>query len=480
MRARPAHGIVAAVLVGLCLWPNMLVPEAKSKDTPAAAAPEAPALLAVTARGVWSPTVTYVLDNLVTSRGSAWRAKRTSLNKVPGSTLPSTALDWERFAAGFNPLGAWVGTKTYQPDDLVSNVGSTWRALRTNVTKTPGLTPLDWQQFAAKGAAGAAGAAGATGGTGATGATGATGPTGPAGPSSSFDAGTAGAPSFNFTGNSNTGIFSPSAGKIALVEDGALFLHNLGGSNTGVGSNALMVIGAGVSNTAVGNSALIANDFGNFNTAVGDGALNSNTSGGSNIGVGFLAGFSANASSGSIFIGNQGAAADTTTIKIGTSQTRAFIAGIVGRTTTANDAIPVVISSTGQLGTISSSRRYKEDIQPMGDASAALMKLRPVTFRYIKPYDDGGKPIQYGLIAEEVAEVLPDLAVFNKDGSPETVKYHLLPSLLLNEFQAQQRTIERQEQTIQSQAEQMAALERRLLSLEARLSPAQHATAKID
>jgi polyhydroxyalkanoate synthesis regulator phasin len=137
----------------------------------------------------------------------------------------------------------------------------------------------------------------------------------------------------------------------------------------------------------------------------------------------------------------------------------------------------------------------------MADASAVLMKLRPVTFRYKQPYDDGGKPIQYGLIAEEVAEVLPDLAVFNKDGAPEAVKYHVLPALLLNEYQGQQKTIERQEKTIQSQAEQIAAhteqaqqqqainqaqqeqiaaLERRLISLEARLAPAQHATARTD
>jgi hypothetical protein len=98
----------------------------------------------------------------------------------------------------------------------------------------------------------------------------------------------------------------------------------------------------------------------------------------------------------------------------------------------------------------------------MGGASAALLKLRPVTFRYRTPYDDGSKPIQYGLIAEEVAEVMPDLTVFNEKGQPETVKYHLLPALLLNEVQQQQKTI-------QSQAELISALERRLSSLEAQL-----------
>jgi hypothetical protein len=120
-------------------------------------------------RGAWSPSVTYELNDLVTSRGSTWRAKRTNLNQVPGSTSPSTAFDWERFAAGFNPLGPWSNTATYHRDDLVSHLGSTWRARFTNVNKTPGLAPQDWQQFANKGAMGATGPKGPAGSTGATG-----------------------------------------------------------------------------------------------------------------------------------------------------------------------------------------------------------------------------------------------------------------------------------------------------------------------
>ena len=99
------------------------------------------------------------------------------------------------------------------------------------------------------------------------------------------------------------------------------------------------------------------------------------------------------------------------------------------------DGVAVLIDSDGQLGTISSSRRYKQDIEDMADASAALNDLRAVTFRYKQAFDDGSKPIQFGLIAEEVAEVFPELVVFGEDGQPETVKYHLLSSLLLNEFQ---------------------------------------------
>ena len=104
-------------------------------------------------------------------------------------------------------------------------------------------------------------------------------------------------------------------------------------------------------------------------------------------------------------------------------------------TTGVNNAVTVVVDGNGQLGTVSSSRRYKEDIADMGDASARLLALRPVTFRYRKPYDNGEKPVQYGLIAEEVAEVFPELAVLNAEGRPETVKYQDLAPLLLNEVQ---------------------------------------------
>ena len=118
-----------------------------------------------------------------------------------------------------------------------------------------------------------------------------------------------------------------------------------------------------------------------------------------------------------------------------------FMPAVRGATTGQNNAVAVVIDSNGQLGTISSSRRFKEDIHDMGDASRGLMRLRPVTFRYKKPFDDGSKPIQYGLIAEEVAEVYPDLVARSADGQIETVKYQVLDSMLLNEVQRQQAEI---------------------------------------
>src|SRR5262249_41630858 len=148
--------------------------------------------------------------------------------------------------------------------------------------------------------------------------------------------------------------------------------------------------------------------------------------------------FSLTSGDNNIIIGSSSGSAgmaNTTIIGDGTNQTRVFITGIRGVTTVNNNASPVVIDSAGQLGTISSSRRFKEDIQDMGSASEDLMRLRPVTFRYKQPFGDGSKPIQYGLIAEEVAEVFPDLVARDADGAIETVKYQLLDSLLLNEMQ---------------------------------------------
>ena len=119
----------------------------------------------------------------------------------------------------------------------------------------------------------------------------------------------------------------------------------------------------------------------------------------------------------------------------------------------------MVIDSNGQLGTVSSSRRHKEDIQDMHDASNGLMRLRPVTFPYKKAYDDGSKPIQYGLIAEEVAEVYPGLVARNADGQIETVKYQLLNPMLLNELLKQHAIIEAQKEKIRSMEGRLARIE---------------------
>ena len=130
-----------------------------------------------------------------------------------------------------------------------------------------------------------------------------------------------------------------------------------------------------------------------------------------------------------------------------------------------------MIDSNGQMGTVSSSRRFKEDIRDMGDASHALFSLRPVTFRYSHAYTDGSKPVHYGLVAEEVAAVFPDLAVRNADGGVDTVHYETLSVLLLNEVQKQRRQIELQQQTNDAQQRRIEALERNLNALLPNVEP---------
>jgi hypothetical protein len=169
-----------------------------------------------------------------------------------------------------------------------------------------------------------------------------------------------------------------------------------------------------------------------------------------------------------IYIGHLGAAAEENTIRIGqTVQTRAFIDGIFGTSTGVNDAVAVMVDSAGQLGTVSSSARYKQDIHDMGAASERLMHLRPVTFRYKQALKDGSQPLQYGLVAEEVAETFPELSAYGANGQIETVKYHVLPAILLNEVQRQQREISAQQElnirlaaTVESQQARIERLEK--------------------
>jgi hypothetical protein len=290
--------------------------------------------------------------------------------------------------------------------------------------------------------------------------------------------------------SNSTGIQNTAAGFLALAADttggsntafglSALGNNTTGSLNTAVGIATLSSNISGTNNTAVGNAALFGNTVGTFNaaigtqalggnttgtsnTAVGAGALSSNTTGSNNVAVGDNAAANVGAgNSNNIHIANQGASGDSGVIRIGTPGTQSsfFVAGVNGVTTT-NSAVPVLIDTTnGQLGVTSSSRRYKEDIQDMGDSSRALMHLRPVTFLYKKSFADGTKPIQYGLIAEEVAEVYPDLVARSSDGQIETVKYQVLPAMLLNEVQRQDREIRLLEQQNQALQERLAKLE---------------------
>jgi hypothetical protein len=151
-----------------------------------------------------------------------------------------------------------------------------------------------------------------------------------------------------------------------------------------------------------------------------------------------------------------GSSSDSHTIRIGTpgTQTSFYAAGVDG--VTVSSGVEVYINSSGQLGTVNSSIRFKEDIHDMGDASGAIFRLRPVTYRYRQSYADGSKPVDYGLIAEEVSEVYPDLVVKGADGQIQTVQYQKLTPMLLNELQKQHRLVEKMEKTLEQQQEAMA------------------------
>jgi hypothetical protein len=282
----------------------------------------------------------------------------------------------------------------------------------------------------------------------------------------------------NTTGRTNTAVGVDSLqqnttgdGNTALGFE-SLLSNTTNGQNTAMGVQALRANILGTGNTSLGFQSTQYNDYGNSNTAVGMLALNLATSsnntaigygslqtlstGGDNIALGQNAGQTLTTGSGNILIGNNGgSASEGSTIRIGNLQSRAFIAGVRGRTTYWNNAIPVVIDQDGQLGTISSSIRFKEDVQDMGTATDRLFNLRPVTFRY--KTQKGGFP-HFGLIAEEVAEVMPELAVRGKDGQIETVAYQELAPMLLNEMQKQRRQIEALKAEL---AEIRAALSRR-------------------
>lgn len=296
-----------------------------------------------------------------------------------------------------------------------------------------------------------------------------------------------------------------------------LSVNTLGTDNTAIGYNALAA-NTDSQNTAIGSGALASIVSGKFNTAVGYNAMSSGTainstavganssiSANNGVAVGVSAqstgldgvaiGMSATASNFGVAVGQTAHATGSRSIALGqgvtatndndiaigtgsiagtagsifigtnTFHTSCFIQGIRGVTTGLNDAVAVLIDSAGQLGTVSSSRRYKKDIQPMGDKSADIMKLRPVTFKY-KTHAQSDR-CQYGLIAEEVNEIYPDLVVRNKDNEIETVAYQHLPILMLNEMQKQHKKIEMLEQAIKDLMAVNEMLSDRLDAIEA-------------
>ncbi len=242
---------------------------------------------------------------------------------------------------------------------------------------------------------------------------------------------------FTMTGTNNTGI-----GAFALA------VTTTGGNNVAVGSSALTANGIGVENVAVGMQALNFNTTGDANTAVGFQALLNNTTGTNNIAIGDGAGSALTTSSNNIHIGNSGLLGDSNIIRIGTAgtHTATFISGIRGATTGIPNALTVLIDGNGQLGTISSSKRYKENIEKI-DRTWLLerfARIIPVTFSYKQ---DPESRRTFGMIAEELSDVMPELVIRDKDGNPETIAYHLFTPLLIAVIQNLTERIEKLEKS---------------------------------
>jgi len=279
---------------------------------------------------------------------------------------------------------------------------------------------------------------------------------------------------------SNAGNFTMGGAENVGIGHNALISNTTGFNDVAVGSFALTTNVIGANNVAVGTFAVVNNTDGNDNVGVGSFTLASNTTGSGNIGVGFDAGFSlatgsnntlvgnnvaVNLATGStnviigfnsglnlvtgndnIYIANAATAVENGIIRIGTPATHvaAFMQGVF-TSVVGGTGIPVFVDAAGQLGTVVSKRAFKHDIQDMNNDSANIYKLRPVTFVY---NNDESNVRQYGLIAEEVNDVFSDLVVNDDNGEPYTVRYHLLPMLLLNEVQKLNDTVQEQALTI--------------------------------
>jgi hypothetical protein len=262
--------------------------------------------------------------------------------------------------------------------------------------------------------------------------------------------------SFNTAGGA-LALFSNRGGNFnSALGQGALFSNTDGASNTGTGAGALFNNTIGTGNTANGFQALNFNT-GSGNTAIGYKALLHNTTGANNIALGTLAGTAVTAGDDNIDIGNFGFAGESGTIRIGDNllHTATFIAGISG--VTVGNGIPVIIDNNGHLGTIVSSQRFKREIKPMDNASEQLFLLKPVVFRYQEEIDSSGSS-QFGLVAEDVENVSPDLVVCDKEGKPYTVRYEQVNAMLLNEFLKDHRRAEAQQSKIEQQQKQIDAL----------------------
>ena len=259
---------------------------------------------------------------------------------------------------------------------------------------------------------------------------------------------------YNTTGEFNTAIgdsallYNTTGDENTANGYQALFLNTTGGGNTAIGGHALWDNTTGTANTAIGDVALFLNTTGSSNTAVGAGALH--LGGDSNTALGLNAGYDITGAN-NIDIGANvyGVGGESNTIRIGnTDITDTFIGGISGTTVASGAA--VLVDSSGHLGTVTSSKRFKEEIRPMNKTSEAIFSLEPVTFRYRKEIDPAGTS-QFGLIAEEVVKVNPTLVLRDKEGKPYSVRYEAVNAMLLNEFLKEHCKNEEQEAKIAEQ-----------------------------
>ena len=239
--------------------------------------------------------------------------------------------------------------------------------------------------------------------------------------------------------NNTTGDRNTATGRAALPN------NTTGFRNTADGQDALFNNLTGDSNTATGDFALFSNTTGVANTGIGRNAL-LNSTGGQNTALGFQAGQNLTTGSNNIDIGNDGVAAESNTIRIGAqgTQTKTFMAGINGAGVIG---VAVKVNAAGQLGTAPSSERFKDAIKPMDKASEAILALKPVTFHYKKELDPEGTP-QFGLVAEQVEKVNPDLVARDDQGKVYTVRYEAVNAMLLNEFLKEHRTVQGQQKEI--------------------------------
>ncbi len=252
--------------------------------------------------------------------------------------------------------------------------------------------------------------------------------------------------------SNTTGIVNTATGNRALES-------NMDGtSNTATGVEALQDTTSGGGNTANGYQALLHNDSGDYNTAIGLFALGSLTTGFSNTGLGRSAGTGVTTADHVICIGDNVSGANVSN--------SCYIGSIFGQTSSSGAA--VFINNSGKLGTTTSSRRFKEEIKPMDTASEAVLALKPVTFRYKKEVDSDGIP-QFGLVAEDVEKVNPDLVVRDKEGKPYSVRYEQVNAMLLNEFLKEHRKNEQRESKIEQQEAKIARQEKQIEGLAAGL-----------